>query len=264
MQKYSPFIFEDTYGHQILKPLPSDIPEGWIASENFRALPGDVAYGVPVVYPGPDGWALKQFRQLQSCILDLGEFKEQQQQVVRELIARCLPLLQRRADFPITPDDIRANTGGFHKRNSPWMLFGEYRGTSEKKALMFTLDAFDNGVLTVISEDYHRDCLRHVPVTCREYLSSLLKPTSHGVKDYLACDHLRHFEEDTPEWTNHLALKETEMALFALRRRLSQVDTVGLDRMIPPPISTAGELKALHLAYQASEPGQPLAFPKWG
>ncbi len=93
---------------------------------------------------------------------------------------------------------------------------------------------------------------------------SLQKPTPTPKEVALEGRPPSHITEDTPAWANWMALQDTEKGLFTLRRRLAQVATANLDRLIPPPIDTAREVKAVHRAYQASEPDQSIAFPHQG
>lgn len=264
MPHFDPHLFETPNGDQVLKPPTVPIAEGWTASEHFRALPGDLQYGVPDVFPGPSGWGLIQFLRLQKRILGSVAFNDSQQRTLRELIARCLPLFQLCSDVPLTADDIRTKVHGFHKRQSDRMLFCEYAETPGGTPLMLALDAFEDGMLSIFSADCHRDCMPNVPVTHQDYLVSLQKPTPTPEEVALESRLPSDITEGTPAWVNWMALQDTEQALFTLRRRLAQVATANLDRLIPPPIGTSGEVKAVHRAYQASEPGQPIAFPHQG
>lgn len=176
MPNYGEYLFTPPYGDQVLRPDPSDIPDGWTASEHFRALPGDIAYGVPVVFPGPDGWALTQFLRLQNRILNPPDFHPVEQRILREQIARCLPLFEVCADFPLTPDDIRTKVRNFHRRASDRRLYAEYSETPEGTPLIFILDPCDFGMLTILSVECHRDCLPDMPVTWEDYLRNLQEP----------------------------------------------------------------------------------------
>ncbi len=265
MTLYNPHLFETDDGTQFLPPRPSATPEGWTVPPAFRALPGDPFYGVPVNYPGPNGWGITQFLRLQSRILDPVEFTNFQQGTIRELLARTIPLIDVGNEFPVTAYDIRTKTRNYHKRGSASMMFGEYviqdEGTGREKVLMLNLDLSYAGLLTIFSEECHRDCLPNHPVTYRDYLMSQEKAALTRKEAALKADIPCDIVEGSPEWANWMALQETEQMLFTLRRRLARVVSANADRLIPPRIHKSAPMKAAYDAYLAAEPGQHIPSP---
>ncbi len=266
MTLYNPYVFEDSDGYQLIPPKSSQAPEGFHVPEDFRSLPGDRELGVPDQVPGPNGWVLRQFLNLQTRILNPMEFNRGQQRTVRELVARVLPILDLSVSFPITPHDIRQKTRNYHKRGSSHALYAEYvlgwnKEAQREDVLMLHLDVTSFGLLSIFDADCHRDCLPSHPVTYRDYLLSQEKATLTRKEAALEINIPSYIVEGSPEWMNYLAIRDIDDSLHQLRRRLARVVTDNEDRLIPRPVDGCAGARAVCTAYHAAEPGQPIAHP---